>query len=54
MSKTTKVSITAITFLLMALTVIGSFYDFEIGTDVFLTQEEAERKLKELNNNGKV
>lgn len=28
-----------------------AFYDFEIGTDVFLTKEEAEAKLKELNNN---
>ena len=29
-----------------------AFYDFEIGTDVFLTKEEAEAKLKELSNNG--
>ena len=28
-----------------------AFYDFEIGTDVFLTKEEAEEKLKELNDN---
>ena len=26
-----------------------AFYDFEIGTDVFLTKEEAEEKLRELN-----
>ena len=25
-----------------------AFYDFEIGTDVFLTKEEAEERLKEL------
>ena len=25
-----------------------AFYDFEIGTDVFLTKEEAEEKLREL------
>lgn len=25
-----------------------AFYDFEIGTEVFLTKEEAEKKLKEL------
>ena len=29
-----------------------AFYDFEIGTDVFLTKEEAEEKLKELKSNG--
>ena len=28
-----------------------AFYDFEIGTDVFLTKEEAEEKLRELNDN---
>ena len=27
-----------------------AFYDFEIGADVFLTKEEAEAKLKELQN----